>query len=211
MPARLRPPPPPTLAFVRAAGSAALATLTALVAVAQAGPARGQGSDQVEPPETAMAACYRGSAAQQQGRHALAISLYNECVAFADPPPETLAQVLTNRATSRQLTNDLEGAIRDYGAAIEIDPGRANAYNGRCWAYAMLRRPEDALADCEASLRLNPDDPYALDSRALVHWLMSRDELARADLERARTLDPSFRPWQERFKEFEKLVFGFDP
>lgn len=183
----------------------------ALAALAVAGPARGQAADETEPPEAAMDACYRGSAAQQQGRHALAISLYNECVAWADLPPETLALVLTNRATSRQLTNDFEGAIRDYGEAIEIDPERANAYNGRCWAYAIQRRPQDALADCDESLRLNPDDPYALDSRALVHWLMSQDKLARADLERARALDPSFRPWQERFKEFEKLVFGIGP
>ena len=51
----------------------------------------------------------------------------------------------------------------------------------------------------------------ALDSRALVHWLMSRDELARADLERARALNPSFRPWQERFKDFEKMFFGIGP
>lgn len=158
-----------------------------------------------------MDACYRAFAAQQQGRHALAISLYNECIAWADVPPETLALVLTNRATSRQLTGDLEGAIRDYGEAIRIDPGQANAYNGRCWAYARLRRPQDALADCEESLRLAPDDPYALDSRALVHWLMSRDELARADLERARAIDPSFRPWGERFKDFEKMMFGIEP
>jgi tetratricopeptide (TPR) repeat protein len=176
-----------------------------------AGPAQGQAADETESPKAAMDACYRGSAAQRQGRHALAISLFNECVAWADLPPETLALVLTNRATSRQLTNDFEGAIRDYGEAIEIDPERANAYNGRCWAYAMQRRPQDALADCNESLRLNPDDPHALDSRALVHWLMSQDELARADLERAHALDPSFRPWQERFKEFEKLVFGIDP
>lgn len=183
----------------------------ALLSLEPAAPGRAQSADEAEPPETAMEACYRGSAAQQRDRHQLAISLYNECIAFAELPPETLALVLTNRATSRQLTNDFEGAIRDYSEAIEIDPGRANAYNGRCWAYARLRRPEQALADCEESLRLNPDDPYALDSRALVFWLMSRDQFARADLERARALDPSFRPWQERFKEFEKMFFGIDP
>jgi tetratricopeptide (TPR) repeat protein len=155
--------------------------------------------------------CYRGTAAQQQDRHQLAISFYNECIAWAELPPETLALVLTNRATSRQLTKDFEGALRDYSEAIEINPERANAYNGRCWAYAMLRRPQQALADCDESLRLVPDDPYALDSRALAHWLMSRDELARADLERARALNPSFRPWQERFKDFEKMFFGIDP
>jgi tetratricopeptide (TPR) repeat protein len=187
------------------------AGLAVPIVLGTAGTVRAQAAGGADPPAKPMDACYRGSAAQQLGRHELAISLYNECIAWAELAPETLALVLTNRATSRQLTNDFEGAVRDYGEAIEIDPERANAYNGRCWAYAMLRRPEDALADCEESLRLDPDDPYALDSRALVHWLMSRDELARADLERARALNPSFRPWQERFKDFEKLVFGIDP
>ena len=186
-----------------------LAAVATLVLGPAAG-ARAQSADDVATADTAMEACYRGSAAQQNNRHELAISFYNECIAFAELPPKTLALVLTNRATSRQLTNDFEGAIRDYSQAIEIEPGRANAYNGRCWAYAMLRRPERALADCNESLRLNPDDPYALDSRALAYWLMSRDELARADLERARALNPSFRPWQERFKDFEKMFFGFE-
>lgn len=168
-------------------------------------------ADDSEPPDQAIEACYRGSAAQQHDQHHLAISYYNECIAWAELPSDTLALVLTNRATSRQLTKDYQGALRDYSAAIEIDPERANSYNGRCWTYAMLRRTQAALADCEESLRLAPDDPYALDSRAFVFWLMSRDDLARADLERARLLDPSFPSWQERFREFEKLVFGIDP
>ena len=185
--------------------------MAGLLVLASAGPGQAQGENEADPPEKPMEACYRGSAAQQQDRHQLAISFYNECIAWAELPPETLALVLTNRATSRQLTNDFEGALRDYSEAIEIDPKQANTYNGRCWAYAMLRRPQEALADCDESLRLVPDDPYALDSRALAHWLMSRDELARADLERARALNPSFRPWQERFKDFERMFFGIDP
>ena len=188
-----------------------VAVLAVLFVLGAAGPGWAQAADEAEPPDKPMEACYRGTAAQQQDRHQLAISFYNECIAWAELPPETLALVLTNRATSRQLTNDFEGALRDYSEAIEINPERANAYNGRCWAYAMLRRPQQALADCDESLRLVPDDPYALDSRALAHWLMSRDELARADLERARALNSSFRPWQERFKDFEKMFFGIDP
>lgn len=175
------------------------------------GPGRAHAAEESEAPDEAMEACYRGSAAQRHDQHHLAISYYNECLAWAELPSETQALVLTNRATSRQLTKDYEGALRDYSVAIEIDPERANSYNGRCWTYAMLRRTQTALADCEESLRLAPDDPYALDSRALVFWLMSRDDLARADLARARNLDSSFPPWQERFKEFEKLVFGIDP
>lgn len=154
--------------------------------------------------------CYNGSAAQQAGQHDLAISFYNQCIEWGDLSLGNLAIVLYNRGTSRQLLKDFEGAALDYGRAIEVDPGKASAYNGRCWAYAMLRRPEEALEDCEESLRLVPDDPYTLDSRALVYWLLGKDDLARADLARARELNETFRPWEERFRDFRKMFFGID-
>ena len=96
----------------------------------------------------------------------MAISYYNECIAWAELPPETLALVLSNRAASRQRTNDFEGALRDYSEAIEIDPDRANAYNGRCWTYAMLRRPEQALADCVYVAGASARRPY--ESRRMI-------------------------------------------
>jgi len=154
--------------------------------------------------------CYNGSAAQQAGQHDLAISFYNQCIEWGDLSLGNLAIVLYNRGTSRQFLEDFEGAAADYGRAIEINPEKANAYNGRCWAYAMLRRPDEALADCDESLRLVPDDPYTLDSRALVYWLLGKDDLARADLARARELNATFPPWEERFRDFRKMFFGID-
>ena len=46
-------------------------------------------------------------------------------------------------------------AIRDYSEAIRIDPAYAKAYNGRCWAYGLSRRPHEGLKDCNESLRLD--------------------------------------------------------
>ncbi len=154
--------------------------------------------------------CFNGSAAQQAGQHDLAISFYNQCIEWGDLNLGNLAIVLYNRGTSRQFLEDFEGAVADYGRAIEINPEKANAYNGRCWAYAMLRRPEEALADCDESLRLVPDDPYTLDSRALVYWLLGRDNEAQADLLRARELNRTFPHWEERFRDFRKMFFGID-
>lgn len=59
------------------------------------------------------------------------------------------------------------------------DHNRASAFNGRCWARALLDRELDkALSDCDAALRLRPGDAAYLDSRALVR--LRRGEIARA-------------------------------
>ncbi|MBX9797499.1 MAG: retroviral-like aspartic protease family protein [Sphingomonas sp.] len=49
------------------------------------------------------------------------------------------------------------------------DPSRGSAFNGRCWARAVLGRDLDkALKDCNAALKVEPGSPDILDSRALV-------------------------------------------
>jgi tetratricopeptide (TPR) repeat protein len=151
-----------------------------------------------------LSACYEGSAAQAAGDHELAIAHYNQCIRIGNLSFPNLAVVLYNRGTSFQFLGESEEAVRNFTRAIEINPRKANAYNGRCWSTAHLGRPEDALADCDESLRLVPDDPYALDSRALVHWMLGERDKAKADLKRARKLDPSFPTWRKRFKEFEE-------
>jgi tetratricopeptide (TPR) repeat protein len=55
------------------------------------------------------------------------------------------------------------------------DHSRATAYNGRCWARALLNSDLDkALDDCNAALRLRPGEPAYLDSRGLV-WFRRGD------------------------------------
>lgn len=75
-----------------------------------------------------------------------------------------------------------EPAIGSYDLWLKAHPedqGRAAAFNGRCWARALLARDLDkALGDCNEALRLRPKEPAFLDSRALVR-------LRRGDLERA--------------------------
>ncbi len=152
-----------------------------------------------------MTSCYEGAACQVAGDHALAIGHYDLCIRWGDLAPSNLATVLYNRGLSHQVLGRSEEAIRDFTRAIEIDPRKASAYNGRCWSRAHLGRPDEALADCDESLRLAPDDAYALDSRALVYWLLGERDQAKADLRRARELDPAFPTWRKRFKAFEEM------
>ncbi len=179
-----------------AAASRSLAAVAVLLGLA--GGAAGAAED--------MTSCYEGSAAQVAGDHARAIGHYDLCIRWGDLAPSNLATVLYNRGLSHQALGRPEEAIGDFTRAIEIDPRKASAYNGRCWSQAHLGRPDEALADCDESLRLAPDDAYALDSRALVYWLLGERDQAKADLKRARELDSAFPTWRKRFKAFEEML-----
>ena len=65
--------------------------------------------------------CYKGSAAQQDGQHDLAISFYNQCIEWGDLTLGNLAIVLYNRGTSRQLKGDFEGADAVVTVLVSID------------------------------------------------------------------------------------------
>lgn len=71
------------------------------------------------------------------------------------------------------------------------DVGRANAFNGRCWARALMNTELDrALSDCDTALRLHPNDPTYLDSRALVRLRRGETDKAIADYDRVIATEP---------------------
>jgi tetratricopeptide (TPR) repeat protein len=76
----------------------------------------------------------------------------------------------------------LDAAITNYDLWLKSHPEdseRPNAFNGRCWARALLNRDLDkALSDCNAALRALPKDADFMDSRALVR--LRRGELPQA-------------------------------
>jgi len=98
-------------------------------------------------------------------------------------PQDSLAVAHQNRGTAYLGKGDNERAIEDYGQAIRLDPGDANALNGRCWLRAALGQLQAALVDCNESLRLRPNSSNSLDSRGFVYLRLSRwdDALADAD------------------------------
>jgi tetratricopeptide (TPR) repeat protein len=47
-------------------------------------------------------------------------------------------------------------AIKEFSAALKLDPSLSLAYNARGYAYFRQKRYTDALADFDNALRLNP-------------------------------------------------------
>jgi tetratricopeptide (TPR) repeat protein len=67
------------------------------------------------------------------------------------------AGLLSTRASIRQGTGDVEGALVDYAAALEVAPS-ADSYRGRAFLYAQQGDFEEALADIDAAIALTPEE-----------------------------------------------------
>ena len=93
-------------------------------------------------------------------------------------PGHRLDPKLAMAYESRFALNDMgdpKGAIADYTQVIAFDPTNAFAYNGRCWARAILGRElQPALTDCDESLRLRPSSATTFDSRGFVYLRLAR-------------------------------------
>lgn len=87
-----------------------------------------------------------------------------------------------------------EAAIANYDAWLKMhgeDADRATAYNGRCWARALLNRELDrALSDCNTAVKLRPGSASYLDSRALVQLRLGKLDAALADYDAAVKANP---------------------
>lgn len=93
------------------------------------------------------------------------------------------------RGTLLQLQEKQHRALADFERLVEIDPGNALGYNGRCWSLAKTGKLEAALKDCNTALQLDASVTNIWDSRALVYELMGKLDLAIADYEKSLSLD----------------------
>ena len=64
---------------------------------------------------------------------------------------------------------DLDSAIVAFTEAIQINPGFADAYNLRGWAYKEKDELDRAIADLDEAIRLKPEDALAYNRRGLVY------------------------------------------
>jgi tetratricopeptide (TPR) repeat protein len=103
---------------------------------------------------------------------------------------DRLSTAFQNRGAAYIARGDNSRAIEDYGWAIRLDPGNANALNGRCWLRAASGQLQAALADCNESLRLRPNSSNSLDSRAFVYILLGRWGEAITDSDAALRANP---------------------
>jgi tetratricopeptide (TPR) repeat protein len=89
------------------------------------------------------------------------------------------------------VTGDVQAALRELRAGLEVAPGRADllAYAGG--TELSLGRTEEGLADMEHAARLDPRAPGVLEGLARAYLDIHRLPEAEAAITRARALNPA--------------------
>gem|GEM_PF-1042175 len=84
------------------------------------------------------------------------------------------AQTLYVSGIKKVKSRDFEGAINDFGAAIQANKGFVKAYVGRGMCYFMLDRHKQAIDDLNKAIQLDPENVTALFWRG-SSYLMAGD------------------------------------
>jgi lipoprotein NlpI len=119
------------------------------------------------------------------------LALFALGFAGASVLPAQTATDLIKQGIIKQRAGDLDGAIKDYTSAIELEPNRAQAYLERADAEYFKRDLDKAFADANTSVRLNPDYPGGYIERGRIRTALRDLEGSAYDIERAIRLNPS--------------------
>lgn len=98
-----------------------------------------------------------------------------------------------NRGIIYNRTGDLQAAIDDFDAALEINNGIGEAYLNRGNSYFLAALYDNALGDYQRSLELDVNKPWAAwYNIGLVHDAKKQPDKAREAYEKALELNPDF-------------------
>lgn len=105
---------------------------------------------------------------------------------------ESLAIALEERAEARRQAGRYEEAVRDFSAAIELNPSGTWAISGRGQTYAAMERYAEALGDYDRAIELDATKAGAIALRGETNRLTARYLAALEDFSRALELEPDY-------------------
>ncbi|MDI3283009.1 hypothetical protein [Polyangium sp. 15x6] len=133
----------------------------------------------------AIAAAYRASATAWLEAGELDRAITDASWAIYLEPD---ADAFDTRGIARHLAGDVEGAIADYTASLELAPEAARVLSNRAEAHFDQGNDAACLADAEQSIALDPEYATAFVWRGRALLRMGRADEARADAERGAEL-----------------------
>src|SRR5947209_1907761 len=101
------------------------------------------------------------------------------------------ARALVLRGDNKADLGDQRAALKDYDAALKMNPQYQYGYATRCETRLLLDDDSGALADCEMALKLDSSDPLAYEDRGDVQFARQAYDLALADYDKAVSLGRS--------------------
>lgn len=93
------------------------------------------------------------------------------------------------RANARRITGDSEGALRDFGDSVRLQPYYHRAFVWRGGLLRKLGRPQEALADLDRALAMDPHYSLTYYERSLARRMAGDLTGSAFDLDRAFLLD----------------------
>jgi len=135
-----------------------------------------------------------GNALRIKGDIALARSAYTDAIEHYDDAlseDSRLALAYAHRARAKERLEDLVGARADYGEAIRIEGGLAEARAGRCWLNLRQQEQLDqARNDAEAAVASEPQNVDAQLCRGILQLAGGEWANARTAFDAALAVEP---------------------
>ena len=89
-------------------------------------------------------------------------------------------------------SGDFSGAVRDYSAALELDPDKSVYHNNLGIALRYMERFDEAIKAYGRAIELDPDYRDAYTNRGVAYADTGDLETAVKDFDRAVAIDPEF-------------------
>ncbi|MFZ4807237.1 MAG: tetratricopeptide repeat protein [Hyphomicrobiaceae bacterium] len=102
------------------------------------------------------------------------IELCSQLVDSRSADAELRAEALLNRGDAHEDAGDDEAALKDYSAAIALNPDYPAPYGYRGALHERLDRFEEAVKDFTVVLRDRPDDRDVLHARARSYLVLGK-------------------------------------
>jgi tetratricopeptide (TPR) repeat protein len=137
-------------------------------------------------------ACYESAVVERSDGMALSQctqALRREATTSGDARVATLV----NRGILQMLRDDSAGALRDFNAALALDPAQPEAWLGKAVESWKAGNDRDAVSFANRALRLRTEKPeLAYYTRGLANERLGNVNAAYADLKRAHALAPQW-------------------
>lgn len=149
------------------------ALILAVSILAGAAPARAEVRADVE----------AGDKARHDGAFEEAARLYTQAIRSGHIDGAALAGAYVKRGETYRDQGIYDQAISDFAAALKINPGLAEALNGRALVFAKTGLYDRAIADYGAALELKPDFAFAYTNLGRAYFYQGNFSKAAASFE----------------------------
>jgi tetratricopeptide (TPR) repeat protein len=132
---------------------------------------------------------HEGGSALRSKQYDKAISLLTSALQ-TNPEKNIASYIYFNRAMAYSEKGQLDKALSDWSAAIQLNPKNAAAYYNRGNVYSWRREYNLAIRDATTAIQLRPKYANAYHNRGAFHYDIGEFDKAIADFSEAIGFDP---------------------